>query len=566
MNIIKFTTNQRIVVIFLFVTLITISGAVYNNLQTQQLKAEIEKIYKDNLLSIEYLIEADRDAYQSSIYISHALAGPRKGREISLDSMVAEIRDNIDQSMVRYDKFFQISAFTKLEQFNKYDVYDATFRNKHKELSAITNKIVALLRKGDYRTAKDIYYSEYIAVFEPMRSSIDVYTDLSLSSAEDAYNSGMELSDGIFMNSMIVVALVLLFIVSGGIYLKTSISKPLKVAMDIVDKISNGDLRIKVDRDKFNHKDQIGFLLLKMDDMAKNQRNIIQTVKKGANYINKASVELSASAGQLSQGASVQASSIEEISSSMEEMTANIQQNADNAKETEIIATNSNKSADTSNKSVEETLESMSTIVRKNSVIGEIARQTNLLALNAAVEAARAGEHGKGFAVVASEIRKLAVHSQNAAKEIYDISSSSEKVARTAGDLLNKLVVEIGRTSSLVAEISAASLEQNEGVNQINVAIQQLNVVVQQNAASAEQLAANSEELNGQSESLRQAIAFFKLNEEDENKANVGGIQNTNQNFASFESRPMVQSNKPAGINLVMDQNSDKIDQEYENF
>ena len=93
-----------------------------------------------------------------------------------------------------------------------------------------------------------------------------------------------------------------------------------------------------------------------------------------------------------------------------------------------------------------------------------------------------------------------------------------------------------------------------------------MNVVVQQNAASAEQLAANSEELNGQSESLRQAIAFFKLNEEDENKANVGGIQNTNQNFASFESRPMVQSNKPAGINLVMDQNSDKIDQEYENF
>ncbi|UZR99141.1 methyl-accepting chemotaxis protein [Chondrinema litorale] len=568
MNIIKFTTNQRIVVIFLFVTLITISGAVYNNLQTQQLKAEIEKIYKDNLLSIEYLIEADRDAYQSSIYISHALAGPRTGRDISLDSMVAEIRDNIEQSMVRYDKFFQISAFTKLEKFNQYDVYDATFRNKHKELAAITNKIVALLRKGDYRNAKEIYYTEYIAVFEPMRSAIDVYTDLSLSSAEDAYKSGMELSDGIFVNSMIVVVLVLIFIISGGIYLKTSISKPLKVAMDIVDKISNGDLRIKVERDKFNHKDQIGFLLLKMDDMAKNQRNIIQTVKKGANYINKASVELSSSAGQLSQGASVQASSIEEISSSMEEMTANIQQNADNAKETEIIATNSNKSADTSNKSVEETLESMSSIVRKNSVIGEIARQTNLLALNAAVEAARAGEHGKGFAVVASEIRKLAVHSQNAAKEIYDISSSSEKVARTAGDLLNKLVVEIGRTSSLVAEISAASLEQNEGVNQINVAIQQLNVVVQQNAASAEQLAANSEELNGQSESLRQAIAFFKLNDEDENKANVGGTQNNTQtqSFSNFEKPLMAPANKPSGINLVMDQNSDKIDQDYEKF
>ena len=572
MNLVKFTTNQRIVVIFLFITLITISGAIYNNFQTQKLKVEIEKIYNDNLLSIEYLIEADRDVYQSSIYISHALAGSSRGTDISLDSMVAEIRDNLDQSMERYNKFFAISAFTKLDKYDKYDGFDATFRNKHKELSSITNKIIVSLRKGNYNSAQDIYYSDYIAVFEPMRSSLDKYTDLSLNSAEEAYSAGMILSEGIFFNSMLVVMLVMIFIISGGFYLKRSISIPLNEAMNIVDKISGGDLRIKVDREKYNHKDQIGFLLLKIDDMAKSQREIIKTVKKGADYINKASVELSSSAGQLSQGASVQASSIEEVSSSMEEMTANIQQNTDNAKETERIALSSNKSADTSNKSVEETLESMSTIVRKNSIIGEIARQTNLLALNAAVEAARAGEHGKGFAVVASEIRKLAEHSQTAAKEIYDISSSSEKVARTAGDMLNKLVLEIGKTSNLVAEISAASVEQNEGVNQINVAIQQLNTVVQQNAASAEQLAANSEELNGQSETLRQAIAFFKLNEDEESDASkvnsVSNLQNNfkTQNTSAFESKKDFQVSQPAGINLIMDQKTDNFDQDFEKF
>ncbi|WP_020531284.1 methyl-accepting chemotaxis protein [Flexithrix dorotheae] len=573
MKLFELTTNQRIVIIFLFVIFISISGAIYNSLQTQELKGEIEKIYNDNLLSIDYLIEADRDAYQSSILISQALSDIVKEDSAKLSSMFIDIKDNLAQVSERYNKFFNISAFTKLKEFDKYDTYDKTFREKHGELTVVTNEIVSLLSAGNFDKAEALYYTSYASAFEPMRDAMDKYTDLSLGSADEAYHSSMELSEGIFRNSMVIVLLVFISIVAGGLYLKRSISIPLKEAMAIVDKISAGDLRVKIQREKYNRKDQIGFLLLKIDDMAKNQRKIIWTVKSGADYINKASVELSSSAGQLSQGASLQASSVEEVSSSMEEMAANIQQNTDNAKETERIALNSNKQVETSNKSVEETVDSMSTIVRKNSIIGEIARQTNLLALNAAVEAARAGEHGKGFAVVASEIRKLAERSQTAAKEIDEISNSSEKVARTAGEMLNKLVPEIEKTSNLVAEISAASIEQNDGANQINIAIQQLNTVVQQNAASAEELASNSEELNSQAEILRKAISFFKLNEDEyNNESNLNAFQSMNS-FTSrqnFNTQPPQQNSgiesKSNGFDLILDQNKDNLDGEFEKF
>ncbi|HLG28633.1 MAG TPA: hypothetical protein VI387_00360, partial [Candidatus Brocadiales bacterium] len=51
-------------------------------------------------------------------------------------------------------------------------------------------------------------------------------------------------------------------------------------------------------------------------------------------------------------------------------------------------------------------------------------------------------------------------------------------------------------------EISAASQEQAEGVNQINTAVNQMDTVTQQNASSAEESAAASEELSAQAESL----------------------------------------------------------------
>jgi len=85
-------------------------------------------------------------------------------------------------------------------------------------------------------------------------------------------------------------------------------------------------------------------------------------------------------------------------------------------------------------------------------------------------------------------------------------------VAEQAGELLAKLVPDIQKTADLVQEISGASAEQNNGVQQINKAIQQMDQVVQQNASAAEEMASTAEELASQSEHLQDIMRFFKVN------------------------------------------------------
>ncbi len=293
--------------------------------------------------------------------------------------------------------------------------------------------------------------------------------------------------------------------------LSRSITGALKKGVEFAKHIAQGDLTVSLNVDQ---KDEVGELAQALSQMLNKLKDIVMNIRSGADSIAAASAQISNGSQQLSEGATEQASSTEEISSSMEEMVSNIQQNTDNAKQTENISGKATESMVDMSKIGRESFDSIRTIAEKITIINDIAFQTNLLALNAAVEAARAGEHGRGFAVVAAEVRKLAERSKLAADEIENLSKNSLKITEKTRESLDALVPEIQKTSQLVQEIAAASIEQNAGADQINSAIQQLNIVTQQNAASSEEMATSSEELSSQAESLKEAVSYFKIDED----------------------------------------------------
>jgi methyl-accepting chemotaxis protein len=239
-------------------------------------------------------------------------------------------------------------------------------------------------------------------------------------------------------------------------------------------------------------------------------RKILSTITAISNSVtdsvltvNQAATEIDSGSIVLAQGAAEQAAALEETAASLEEISSMTRNNKQSATEANRLMADAAAVIDNANRAMNELSISMQEISQASEetakvikTIDEIAFQTNLLALNAAVEAARAGEAGAGFAVVADEVRNLAMRAAESAKNTETlIAATMEKVSQGAermkkNNAIFQQVSDISRkVRTLVADIAASSVQQDDGIEQISRAVHEVDGVTQKNAAHAEESA-----------------------------------------------------------------------------
>ena len=311
-------------------------------------------------------------------------------------------------------------------------------------------------------------------------------------------------------------------------WLTTTLTGRIAKAVDASRRVAAGDLTGAID---MRGGDETGQLLRDIGGMTASLREIVSQVKQSSIDLNATAKQLSAAGRQQehainSLGASTSEAAVasrqiavtgQELLGTMDEVagvaaeTANV---ADAGRENlagigETMAHLEKSTTDFSERlaAIRQRAEDINMVI---TTITKVADQTNLLSINAAIEAEKAGEYGQGFIVVAREIRRLADQTAVATLDIERLVEQMQQAVNAGVMEMDRFAAEVKTGVERVNGISAQFADVIDKVHGLTGRFEHVNQGMKAQAAGAAQITEALMTLKEGSHAAAEALREFK--------------------------------------------------------
>lgn len=526
-----------------FIGIVGFAGFYFINILT----GSLDSMYKEDLLSVQHLIEIRSDLNQLQADLLEMSTCNNKKTVQMLTKSDNKLLSEID---------YLSSEFSKI----KMDSYEKASMSKFNDMLSSKIKpdyqrIAMLSGEGKYKDAHSIIINN-MAKFDEAAEIANQLAEHNVKAAKDSDSQNRQ--DSVIAITVIILAIVLavLAALSIGLFIANVISGSISKVVGNLKEIADGNL--KVNNIENDSKDETGVLSRALNLTVERLRALVGEVSKSVEDISASTEEMTAATEQTAQGSQQVSKSVEQLAAGAQHIAQNVSQlatgsqqiarkiaelavgaqdqtksvtqslesindineavqkifsGAENtvniSKSTEDIAKNGNVQAEKAISKINQLEVTQSEISHTINQLGElstnielivdliknIAGQTNLLALNAAIEAARAGEHGKGFAVVADEVKKLANQSAQATEKITAMIKEIQRMTQVAVSTMDNGIKEVKESVEIVDKVG-------HSLEEILEASQNTSKHIQEISNEVENLSQNSSKVTAMMENI----------------------------------------------------------------